>query len=1438
MPNNLGEEVGTFAPSAEDQSKTETLLLNLCTINVRSLFDDDVTDKRTGRFTEKGKYLAEQLSWQGYHCIGIQEACTKHSGIYRIGPYIRCVGGNDNQPHLGCELWISSKLHGGRVLPHHLVVLHADPRRLIIRLQSGGLDLVLASLHAPHLGHGRAEIELWWHKTGTICSAFQKLAPLCVLVDANAQTPEASPPIVGDLLHGTLSSTTVAFIQFCQHCELWLPHTFSDHHRGDSVTWRHPNGQWCRIDYVCLPIVWRQAQVMCWVDRDVDLNQSTRDHLVAGCQVQYQTALTTPAQKRSYDLRKLRDPETRAALQERLLDIAPVPWSTDVHTHAARIKQEMHTAMEEVIPRRGQPIHNSYISEASWQQRTAKRHLLAAMQRIGSNLRVCWLYWSYHAWHRGEDLYTQYRPHLKWLFHWESQSARLHREFLVMTKCLKDSLKNDRVNFINQCAEKCGSQPLHLAFQELRKLHVGAKIAQRSKRILPQFRTPDGELAASTAQISEAWRRHCQQLEAGEEVSRDQLLHWIYGTNTHRQWSTVQPDQIPSRVDLERHLRRMACSKAPGCDDIPSDICSLFPERVSRLLYPVLLKTALIQEEPVEYKGGRLIYAYKGKGSTTEPSNFRGLMLTSVLGKSIRSAFREKMLPEYRAYTGQSYYSARQFGHVGQAAMALRLFARCGQMGGSSVAMAFLDIRSAYYRVCRELATGFEGTDSHICHILRHFDMPPSAVSDLFNFLHEYGGSMDAANADVLHRDILMELSSGTWFVVDGLQQVTLTHGGSRPGDGLADLMFGYIFGRLIRLLKIELREKHLWDDRQWSLDGAKDWCMERPLPIAELPSNLDVIWADDLAIAIRDSDPEGVVAKTQAILDHLFTWCYRFGLEPNVARGKSEVMFQLRGAGSRQVKTRLFDKENPTIPVTPENGIETQLHIVAAYKHLGGYHHVGCKMLKDIRVRCGMMASTFHKYSRKVFLNKHIPLARKGVLLESLIYSIMRWNLGSWHELDGASMRRYHTGIMQLARRICIGTYGVELVWSWTDEQVLTKLRFPSPLESLHLARLSFFTTAYHTAPTSLWMLIAAERSWIGTVDSGLQWAHQQLHSSTPYPIFHEFLAAWLQGVQNRGRHWRGWIQRAKQHTILQRANRILIQDWHCSWYDQLLSSGFHIPQVQLESKEDLQPHEYVCGPCRQIFRTKAAWATHSRRKHGRVDPLRQYISNPLCKGCGGFYHSTRRLLAHLNYDSTCARAHVAMSTVAEPLPGRGARLEDQGPELPLPIRRPRRAYQFVADDDGDDRLLCDDKFSNALAAILSNVNEVHAGVAAIKALILSSVVATDDIWNELAWSSQQANHSPAARDAISIVTSHWSTSWLFDNDYNTVKWPNHHGLSGCCIPPVSSEQPVSVMLPVSCGTFWLCSWARPPRTSFLLFFLFFVAKLPLYSQLYISFD
>ena len=116
----------------------------------------------------------------------------------------------------------------------------------------------------------------------------------------------------------------------------------------------------------------------------------------------------------------------------------------------------------------------------------------------------------------------------------------------------------------------------------------------------------------------------------------------------------------------------------------------------------------------------------------------------------------------------------------------------------------------------------FYGHDHQICHILRHFDMPHLALEDLHRFLQTVGGAMDDAQCDQFHRDLMSELCNGSWFVVDNSRQLTQTHGGTRPGDGLADMLFGFIFGRLLRQLKEELVDAHLWDCRSWEDESAR----------------------------------------------------------------------------------------------------------------------------------------------------------------------------------------------------------------------------------------------------------------------------------------------------------------------------------------------------------------------------------------------------------------------------------------------------------------------------------------------------------------------------------------------------------------------------------------------------------------------------------------
>ena len=1374
-PSHLDEQVLSFAPCESSSHAVTGIRLHLGSINVRSLFEDrGETDGRI-RFVEKAKYLADQFSWSNYNIIGLQETCTRTQGLSRVSNYLRLAGGCNSSGQLGCELWVDSFIDGSTTPPDSLVLLHGDPRRLLARLQVRGLDIIFAVLHAPHKGHGPSDVEEWWQVTSNLCSSFRHLAPICVLADTNAQLSLPHPPNIGDLLDGTESITSPLLVDFCHLCDLWLPSTFSSVHTGDNGTWHHHTGLWLRIDYIGLPLSWRMAEVHSWTDGEIDLNQTSADHRVVGCSVQYTWQRTVVPRKKQLDYRYLANADVQKRVQEALLGSDPIPWETDVQTHAWRIKNLLHETFAQHVPQLKSKPRASYISESTWNCRQAKGIARKQLKCIWSTLTTCWRLWAFTAWKHGQLLQWFYRPHLRWLFHWECSSAKLHKEIAFLTSRLRSSIRQDRLNFIDNCAKKCQSLPLHLVFQELRQLGVGAKLRKTGPRVLPQFRQANGDFARDTSEIAEAWRLHCERLEAGEAVDRLQLLHWVHGTNHHRGEATVYPSQIPSRVDLERHLRRMACSKARGCDQIPSDACHHLPASLSRLLYPLLLKESLLLEEPMEHKGGRLVYMYKGKGPLCDTASFRGLMITSVLGKSIRSSFREKVLPQYRSYTGDSYYSARQFGHVGQAAMALRLFAKSSQGGGFSTAMAFLDIKSAYYRVCRELATGFYGHDHQICHILRHFDMPPSALEDLHRFLQTVGGAMDDAQCDQFHRDLMSELCNGSWFVVDNSSQLTQTHGGTRPGDGLADMLFGFIFGRLLRQLKEELVDAHLWDCRSWEDESARASPLTCSLSCSQIPSTLDVVWADDLALAIREADAASCVTKIQAILDKLFSWCYKFGLGPNTAKGKSEVLLQLRGGGSRQLKATLFDCPAPQLDIQMDHGQSTSIHLVASYKHLGGVHYVGGKLLKDVRIRCGMMASAFNKYSKKIFGNKHVPILQKSQLLESLIFSISRWNLGSWHALDQMSFRRYRSSSMNLARRICVSSLGKEVTWTMSDNQVLAKLQMSSPQEALHLARLSFFTTAYHTAPAGLWMLIAAERSWREEIDNALQWLHLQLQGSTSYHLFHEFVQAWLDGVKHRGKHWRGWIKRAKRHAIMQRMNAVLVQDWHAAWYDRLVDSGFSLPAIRPILLADSGACEFFCGPCRRVFRAKAAWSTHSRKKHNRLDPLRYYISDARCRACGGFYHTTRRLLAHVNYDRQCARAHVALSSRQEPLPGRGARCEDVGPDLPIPVRRPRVPFQFIADDYGDELLLCDHSFINDLRdCVQSHSSDATLCAQAIRELLRSSVVSTDDAWEALAAVSQESATSVVGVEALYFVSTHWSIGWIFEDDASNIVWPD----------------------------------------------------------------
>ena len=1112
---------------------SESRLFNVCTLNVRSLSDDPSSVGHHRKFTEKAQYLADQLHWYGYHIVGLQESCSRHQGVSSFGNYIRAVGGCDEKGQLGCELWISRTLGKHAVTAKALVCLHSDPRRLLIRLQHCGLDLSLAVLHARHNGYDDDRLSQWWVDTKRVC---QLLDPgnMIVLIDSNAQTPTPTPPYVGDLTHGKTSKNTMWLIDFCTSMDTFLPTTFTSLHTGEIGTWHHPSGTVVRIDYVLVPRRWISCLTSTWTDTLVDLNQTTPDHRPVGCQIQLLLS-NLRVRKTGYNLHALKQPYIKEKIDQALRDMAPIPWDTDVHRHAQILRENIHGILAEHVPlERGGP-RQSFISDTTWGIRSRKREVKKLLQNASMRLCILWQRWAFTSWQCQIPLCSWYRPHLLWLLRYERHMAIWRLSLRELVHKTKQSLQKDRTQYLDGIADTCAHQPLHQVFQSLRRIGIGACYRKRARQPLPSFRQADGTLSSSEFEMAECWRQHCHTLEAGEIVSTKQLMNWVTASSHHRSYSGITVDHIPSLTDLEKHLRKMKPGKATGLDKVPSDICHYCAGAMGRTIFPLLLKEAFTATEPVEHKGGALVYAYKGKGRHDDVTVYRGLMLTSVVGKSIRSAFREKMLPGFRQYLHQTYFSARACGHVGQACMTLQLFSRVASRLGHSASIVFLDIRSAYYAICRELATGWSGSDQQLLHILRHFDMPDNSIAELHKTFEAIGGATSDAGLDEQHQSILTELSTATWFRVRGSPHTTQTHGGSRPGDGLADVLFAFIFGRMLRMLKQELCDCGYWDPREWALEIPRSQLLHQSLPPDDTPASLDVVWADDLSLALRDPDAAFLVERTQHVTACLFDWCYRYGMSPNVNKGKSEILLQLRGSRSRSVRLELYSPDEPRLSIPTVLAPAVELHLVPMYKHLGAQMHVGAELLKEIQIRGGMMRSVYNQYARKVFRNPKLPLRQRGQLLDSLIFSILRWNQGAWYELDKQTFAKYRSSVMTLARRTCLVPHGSGQVWSWKDEEVLAELNMASPEEMQHIARIGFYTTAYHTAPDALWTLILAEGTWLRCVRNAVYWMFCQLCNSTPHTIYHEFENEWLQGVHLRGAKWRGWIARAKKHAILQ---------------------------------------------------------------------------------------------------------------------------------------------------------------------------------------------------------------------------------------------------------------------------------------------------------------
>ena len=895
----------------ETEGQAKIVTLTLATINVKSLYAGDVNKQDGGSYMPmKAQYLAQQLDWYQYDIVGIQESNSRHTGISQVGSFVRLMGGCTDKGQLGCEIWLNRDRLKFQL--HEICVLHTDHRRIFIRIQNNILDFIVGSIHSPHSGAAEVERTGWWNKTQDLCKRYSVMAHLVILADANAQVTQPMDNVTGTLLSGVQNVNEMALLDTCRQSRLCIPSTYEDCHAKEQGTWWHPSGQWIRIDYVLIPQAWLPQVLHSWVDTNLDMGATYDDHRPCGCQLRimiedYKKVISFGR----YDWTKAQNPQVCEQLRHTLQQIPKIPWDTNVHEHAVQLRDALHETLYKTLGPEQTKRRQSYITDSTWATRTGKKKLKKLLLERESFMNTNWTLWAFEAWRKGTNLIDSIRPTVAWLLKFDRETAHLRRLLLETARELRNNLTQDRTSYAKECALNCQDKPIHLVFKELKKLRVGGLFRKRHLTPLPMLQHPDGTIAEHPTEIAEIWRTHCATLEAGEQVTPEQLLDFVQHHDQHRRHLRINIEDIPTLSCLEKHIRKIKLNKATGCDAVPSNIFHICPSETSRILYPLLLKQAVTIEEALEFKGGLLISAYKGKGKMTAASSYRGLMLTSIAGKAIRSAYREGMLNKYYCYTTEGHFSARARGNVGQAAFVLRLFLRYAKQAQLNCGIIFLDIQHAYYSVCRELASGFTGTDEQLCGIFKHFHLPQQAVHDLQRLISE-GSAMDYAGCSDYHKSLLHELGTGTWYRVRNSDKLTQTHGGSRPGDGLADLIFGYIFARMLESMRSEMIEAGIWDATSWKLGVDREQILCTGYKPDRIAANLEICWADDLALALHATSAESLLERIQAVGGFLLRWVKRFGMKPNLQRGKSETLLHLRGPGSKKFKTALFTPDDP----------------------------------------------------------------------------------------------------------------------------------------------------------------------------------------------------------------------------------------------------------------------------------------------------------------------------------------------------------------------------------------------------------------------------------------------------------------------------------------------------------------------------------------------
>ena len=596
----------------------------------------------------------------------------------------------------------------------------------------------------------------------------------------------------------------------------------------------------------------------------------------------------------------------------------------------------------------------------------------------------------------------------------------------------------------------------------------------------------------------------------------------------------------------------------------------------------------------------------------------------------------------------------------------------------------------------RELAFGSTQDDAFVIALFQRFGVPPEAIHELMDVVRA-GGTMTQAGMSQHHRAVVQDLYAVTWFVTpytDG-SRIALSQAGSRPGESWADIVFAFVYHKVLE----EIQRAAVNEGFAIQLDfSGKRTPFVDGERLGQVRGPVHATWADDTAFFTGDVSAEVALSNARLLASHVLRSCRKYGMQPNLKKGKSAIILALRGRHSRAVRKAQFPRVVNTLDIDTGDDHGSAVHLEVQYTDLGTVLHRDGSMFPEAKLRLGVAAAAYKKYGKILLSNPSISLPVRRQFFVSLVGGVF-FNLALWtsacrgwdHIMRGYSL---------LQRRLLQPFYRHDDLLHVRGRDVSALVDLPSLDILCRMRRLVFLTTVVTIGDDALWALLHAEKEWASQLCDDLRWLWTTVRLPLPFPR-HSSWADWEQYIVHHTNGFKEHVRRAgyaahSQERLEQlslRAVRVL---------SSLRATAGGEASTRSESL-----NAFWCGPCMRSFRNKAALATHFFQMHGRVARFRHLAFGSSCNACGKIFRGEHQLALHLRACKVCCDSLSAKGFWQhDVLPGIGSsvwkRLASQDLGLVLPT-----APTHDVTTQGSDELVWDEN-ADLVAAFLGGTELV----------------------------------------------------------------------------------------------------------------------------------